>query len=608
MNKLFGKLKAELIENDRPDIDGLIKLINRNIDPPEKVTAETVYIRAMYIVSDQVNSYGGCFPPDEHPNLLEMLIDSPVMVGHRKDSLPIARNFHAEMVKRENSNWIKVYFYWLKEAENGEDLRKNIDGGIYKECSISFIFEFPECSICGEDVRECKHRPLAKYKTEDGSEIEAYFNYRRILKVLETSLVYRGSVRDTSITDQLIFGKEDESIGEHGTNNISQNDISDSTYRIWDIELLDTGNQYLIFPAFESIPVRLSKTEEGVNLYSLNGDRFESPVVIDFVNSLSLPDGEYDLEGRLIGYRGKERQSIAELLNFINGHSSTVRRIELKICGLRDGSNELINDLDGKTQFGMLNKLFKGHQELLIRSQVVFGYDLKEAIEKYSTRCGTEIVDCTTGKKYHHTIGKLIQLTIKQIEENGNGYQYLCTGLIDNHAVEVSNKVVDRKKHQVGDVIEVEISGLKLVDDKLQLNRPRISANLKSSLNIINSAFILYSNNKKKTAWHYYLNRLGDDELIFTIADSSGQTHYLINNYSRNLYENNRRFLADRLDISAMVANPKPSGCVEDCESDSKAMRLALSGQWRGRHIIRPVIIRGGSRFLFYKVGERAGV
>jgi len=100
----------------------------------------------MFIVSDQVNSYGGCFPTEEHQNLTNLLIDSPVMIGHRKDSLPIARNFHAETIEKDGVNWVKVYFYWLKETDKSEDLKKKIDGGIYKECSISFLFNFPECS------------------------------------------------------------------------------------------------------------------------------------------------------------------------------------------------------------------------------------------------------------------------------------------------------------------------------------------------------------------------------------------------------------------------------------------------------------------------------
>jgi hypothetical protein len=58
----------------------------------------------MFLISDQVNSYGGCFPSDEHEDLARLLIDSPVLVGHTKDKLPIARNFKAELVEKDESN------------------------------------------------------------------------------------------------------------------------------------------------------------------------------------------------------------------------------------------------------------------------------------------------------------------------------------------------------------------------------------------------------------------------------------------------------------------------------------------------------------------------
>lgn len=203
MKNLIGKITAELIDRELSVTDDLVTRINDTIKPPEPVTAEAVHIRAMHIVSDRITAAGGCFPADEHDSLARLLIDSPVLIGHRKDSLPIARNFQAKKVIRDGANWIKVYFYWLKDSRHGEDLRKNIDSGIYKEGSISFIFGFPECSICGQDIRTCGHHPFEKYKIGDNEEKVAHFNYRRIERVLETSLVYRGAVSDTTITGEL---------------------------------------------------------------------------------------------------------------------------------------------------------------------------------------------------------------------------------------------------------------------------------------------------------------------------------------------------------------------------------------------------------------------
>ena len=210
MENLLGRVEAYLSEIEIEVSDDLISLINIRIKPPIPVKKEDIYIRAMYLVSDQVNSFGGCFPLDEHPKLAELLIDSPVLIGHSKERLPIARNFKADLVKKDEVNWIKVYFYWLKNSPEADSLKENIDHGIYKECSIGFSFEFPECSICGEDMRRCQHIPFRTYEKENGQKTQAFYNYRNIIKVHETSLVYRGAVFGTSMTNELyLFQKHD---------------------------------------------------------------------------------------------------------------------------------------------------------------------------------------------------------------------------------------------------------------------------------------------------------------------------------------------------------------------------------------------------------------
>ena len=92
----------------------------------------------MYIVSDEVNSYGGRFPAEEHDRLAALLVDSPVMVGHRKDSLPIGRNFHAVTVEKGGRPWVRSYFYWLNSAEGAETLRENIDKGVVTDAVGNF--------------------------------------------------------------------------------------------------------------------------------------------------------------------------------------------------------------------------------------------------------------------------------------------------------------------------------------------------------------------------------------------------------------------------------------------------------------------------------------
>ena len=187
-----AELSASVIDKN---LQKYVDLINANINPPVPVTTSDVIIRAMYIISDSVNAYGGRFDRAELPSIAALFIDSPVLIGHDKSGLPVARNFWAETVERDGHTWVKCYFYWLKDADKDNRLRLNIDSGIYKECSVSFTYAYPECSACGKDIRTCGHQVSR----------DIFFYYRGVDKVLETSLVYRGAVPGTSITDKLLL-------------------------------------------------------------------------------------------------------------------------------------------------------------------------------------------------------------------------------------------------------------------------------------------------------------------------------------------------------------------------------------------------------------------
>ncbi len=311
MSATLGRLIARLAEpaETTPDAD-LVERINTAVNPPDRVSIDDVYVRAMFIVSDEVNSFGGCFPVDEHARLCRLLVDSPVMVGHRKDRLPIGRNFHAETVERDGRRWVKCWFYWLKKADGAETLRENIDGGVYKECSISFTFLLPECSICGKDIRLCRHQPFDKYD-DDGAERICYFRYRRIERVLETSLVYRGAVPNTAITRQLSA----DDIATAHTDDVVLDDP----------DKLPDADNYLVVPAYDGIAVTLSA--DGT-LTTPSGTEISLPGLGGIV-----ADEAAEPIGYLIGLRGKERCSTAALRRHLSGEDSPITRLELRLIG-----------------------------------------------------------------------------------------------------------------------------------------------------------------------------------------------------------------------------------------------------------------------------------
>lgn len=190
---LIGNLS---VKHPRERIEFLVSQINKNIKPPRRATLDNVNIRVMYLLNDLVNSHGGRFKRANLASLSRLIIDTPVLIGHDRSSAPLARNFHAELEQREKTLWLKSYFYWPKSNDGESDqLLEKIDSGILKECSISFIYTTPECSDCGQDIRNCPHEAGAKNGT--------HFIYKDITQVLETSLVSKGSVKGTYVTDKL---------------------------------------------------------------------------------------------------------------------------------------------------------------------------------------------------------------------------------------------------------------------------------------------------------------------------------------------------------------------------------------------------------------------
>jgi len=310
MTASYGKITAHLAEPIDRITEDLVSLINLNINPPQPVGADDIYVRTMFVVSDEVNSFGGRFPADEHARLASLLIDSPVLVGHRKDKLPVGRNFYTTLISKDGRQWVKSYFYWLKAASGGESLRENIDGGIYKECSIAFTYLFPECSVCGSDIRRCEHQPLQNI-VSDGSESTVHYNYRQIERVLETSLVYRGALPDTSISKEL--NSADPGI----------------PIKITDLCEIDQSPAYLVTPCYEALQVLVRYEGNELSIRRLDGTNLDYASK-EFQGAKKLSNFP-ECFAHLIGHRGKQRCDLALLEKFNSGKTSSITHLELKL-------------------------------------------------------------------------------------------------------------------------------------------------------------------------------------------------------------------------------------------------------------------------------------
>ncbi len=193
--------------------ESVITLINERIQPPEPVTADGIHVRSLRLISDEVNDHGGRFPAEEHERLCELIVDSPVLIGHDRTQLPMARNFAARILHDGDRQWVSVWFYWMRNP-SGDRLAADIDGGVVKEGSIGFEFRTPQCSICGQDIRRCEHIPGEPYTFATGERRIAHYEYRDLVRVLETSLVYRGATPGTRLGNDAVFGKASDSMPE----------------------------------------------------------------------------------------------------------------------------------------------------------------------------------------------------------------------------------------------------------------------------------------------------------------------------------------------------------------------------------------------------------
>ncbi|TKJ41084.1 hypothetical protein CEE37_05300 [candidate division LCP-89 bacterium B3_LCP] len=175
-----------------------VRIINSLKNPPPvPVSEKDIFMRHCRLAGDSIDGYFGCFRTEDLPKLLSMVQGAPLLIGHNKRSLGVARFFGGTIEEHDGSKYIVPSFYWLRGHSSADDLRVAIDGGLYSEASISFAYEKPTCSVCGEDIRTCEHLPGSAHG-DDGNPV--FYYYDNVVAVLEGSLVYRGAQPGTGFS------------------------------------------------------------------------------------------------------------------------------------------------------------------------------------------------------------------------------------------------------------------------------------------------------------------------------------------------------------------------------------------------------------------------
>ena len=176
-----------------------LALISALSNPPLVPLGENdIHVRRCRLAGDAVDAQFGCFRTHDLAKLLSLTHGAPALIGHNRQSTPVARFFGGSVEEFEGHRYVVPKFYWPKAHSGAEDFRVLLDCGIIAEASIAFTFDKPSCSICGKDIRECEHEPGSFY----GLKLCHYF-YDGLHRVLEGSFVYRGAEPGTGILAEM---------------------------------------------------------------------------------------------------------------------------------------------------------------------------------------------------------------------------------------------------------------------------------------------------------------------------------------------------------------------------------------------------------------------
>lgn len=200
MSDILGYIQGEMRRETVEPLDTDVAFINSLTNPPPvPVTKQDIYIRRCRLASDAVDASYGRFRTTDLSLLLDLVNGVSMLIGHNKKTAGIARFFGGSIeildniwnpvtLRQERISYIVPKFYWMRKHSQGEDLRINIDGGIYHQVSISWWYRRATCSICGKDMRECGHIPGRVYNNS-----LAFYYYDMIGEVLEGSIVFAGA-------------------------------------------------------------------------------------------------------------------------------------------------------------------------------------------------------------------------------------------------------------------------------------------------------------------------------------------------------------------------------------------------------------------------------
>lgn len=181
---------AVCIKGVETPTDALISDDNEEINKfsLKPLSSEEYVIFTLDLCHNQLDKHYSRFPNDELEKINRFVLGRPLMERHDlRGSLPRGIFFKSNIVIEGDRVLVRPKVYVLRLDDN-KSFIANIEGGIYRETSIGFTFTYPECSICGKDIRKCVHVPGREYEG-----VSCFYWLRGVQEVLEGSVVACGS-------------------------------------------------------------------------------------------------------------------------------------------------------------------------------------------------------------------------------------------------------------------------------------------------------------------------------------------------------------------------------------------------------------------------------
>ncbi|MBI5093491.1 MAG: hypothetical protein HZB26_13750 [Candidatus Hydrogenedentes bacterium] len=171
---------------DDNDTDPVLGSVNRYALRP--LVRDEFVVFTLDLCHNQIDRHFSRFPDDELETINTLAPGRPLMERHDlRGSLPRGTFFRSQLHRDGERVSVRPDVYVLRTKDN-EDFILNIEGGVYRETSIGFSFQTPECSVCNRDLRTCDHVPGRSY-----GDAQCHYVMRDVLEVIEGSVVPSGS-------------------------------------------------------------------------------------------------------------------------------------------------------------------------------------------------------------------------------------------------------------------------------------------------------------------------------------------------------------------------------------------------------------------------------